>query len=91
MSMPGLLSFFPGLEAEDLPDGEARAVEHVTLVSRHAAREAEDRLRGIQGNAGACFDLCEELVLGPVLSAPDCVIVQSIRSREDPRLMGVKP
>jgi hypothetical protein len=56
-------------------------------------RRAKTRtgLRGIQGNASACIDLCEEPELGLFVSAPDRVIVQSIRSREDPRLMGAEP
>jgi hypothetical protein len=83
--------FLSGLKADDLPDGEAWAVEHVTFESRHAAREDEERITGIQVNASACIDLCEEPELGLFVSALDRVIVQSIRSREDPRLMGAKP
>ena len=30
-SLPGLQAFFPGLAATDMPDGEAWAIEHVTL------------------------------------------------------------
>ena len=34
-SLPGLLSFFPGLKADDLPDGEAWAIEQVTLTTHN--------------------------------------------------------
>src|ERR1700712_5640563 len=30
-SLPGLQTFFPGLAAEDMPSGEAWAIEHITL------------------------------------------------------------
>ena len=35
MSVPELASFFPGLEAEDLPDGEAWAIERVNLITHN--------------------------------------------------------
>ena len=34
-SLPSLLAFFPGLKADDLPDGEAWAVEHVSLSTHN--------------------------------------------------------
>lgn len=34
-SIPGLLGFFPGLQAADLPDGEAWAIERVTLITHN--------------------------------------------------------
>ena len=34
-SVPDLLQFFPGLEAQDLPDGEAWAIEHVALTTHN--------------------------------------------------------
>ena len=34
-SLPRLLPFFPGLKAEDLPDGQGWAVEHVTLTTHN--------------------------------------------------------
>ncbi|HEX2552664.1 MAG TPA: cyclase family protein [Microvirga sp.] len=34
-SLPGLLSFFPGLKPEDLPDGEAWAVEQVAISTHN--------------------------------------------------------
>lgn len=34
-SVPELLDFFPGLKAEDLPDGEAWAIERVNLITHN--------------------------------------------------------
>lgn len=34
-SVPALISFFPGLEPEDLPDGEAWAIEKVELITHN--------------------------------------------------------
>ncbi|MES2339201.1 MAG: cyclase family protein [Pseudomonadota bacterium] len=34
-SVPGLLAFFPGLAADDLPDAEAWAIEHVRLTTHN--------------------------------------------------------
>ena len=34
-SVPGLLGFFPGLTADDLPDGEAWAIERVNLTTHN--------------------------------------------------------
>src|SRR3546814_5874960 len=34
-SVPGLTAFFPGLEAEDLPAGEAWAYERVELITHN--------------------------------------------------------
>jgi kynurenine formamidase len=34
-SMPGMLSFFPGLKAEDLPDAEAWAIEKIELITHN--------------------------------------------------------
>ena len=34
-SVPGLLGFFPGLSADDLPDGEAWAIERVALTTHN--------------------------------------------------------
>jgi kynurenine formamidase len=35
MSVPELLDFFPGLEAKDLPDGEAWAIERIQLITHN--------------------------------------------------------
>src|SRR5882724_5394772 len=35
MSVPELTSFFPGLKGEDLPDGEAWAIERVQLITHN--------------------------------------------------------
>lgn len=35
MSVPDLTSFFPGLEAKDLPDGEAWAIERINLITHN--------------------------------------------------------
>ena len=34
-SVPELLEFFPGLKTEDLPDGEAWAIERVELITHN--------------------------------------------------------
>ena len=34
-SVPGMLEFFPGMKKEDLPDGEAWAVEKVELITHN--------------------------------------------------------
>jgi kynurenine formamidase len=35
MSVPALAGFFPGLEADDLPDGEAWAIERIELITHN--------------------------------------------------------
>src|SRR5688572_26116625 len=35
MSVPELAGFFPGLKAEDLPDGEAWAIERINLITHN--------------------------------------------------------
>jgi hypothetical protein len=46
MSVPALAGFFPGLEAADLPDGEAWAIERVqlTLSSSPMSRSVGERI-----------------------------------------------
>ena len=35
MSLPQLTGFFPGLKAEDMPDGEAWAIEKIELITHN--------------------------------------------------------
>ena len=35
MSVPEMVGFFPGLTAEDLPDGEAWAIERIQLITHN--------------------------------------------------------
>src|SRR3546814_8960180 len=47
-SVPGLTAFFPGLEAEDLPAGEAWAYERVELITHNGTHRSEEHTSELQ-------------------------------------------
>ena len=83
-SLPGMLSFFPGLKAEDLPDGQAWAMETVQL-STHNGTHLDAPLHFSEDGATADTIVAGELVV------PLAVIDVRQQAEKDPDyLMGIE-